>query len=169
MRAIMTDDDEILATIHASAGRRWMGVLSLYGLAGLLAYVAFAEPPALGWLLFTLVLAAASLWLADAMRRATTRGLELTRTELRDTDGQVLAPLSEIQSVDRGFFAFKPSNGFLIRTARKTGPRTWHPGVWWRMGRTIGVGGVTAASQSKFASEMISALLAERELQDNDQ
>jgi hypothetical protein len=41
----------------------------------------------------------------------------------------VLARIDEIASLDRGTFAFKPSNGFLLRLSRK-GTRVWRPGLW---------------------------------------
>ena len=157
------DPDEVLARIHAAPGRRWLGVISMLGLGGLLIYVALARPPELGWAVFLLVLGGASLMLAEKMRRSTMRVIELTRTELRDNTGDVIARVDDISNVDRGFFAFKPSNGFLLRTKTPAGPRVWHPGMWWRMGRQVGVGGVTPGSQTKFLTEILSALLAERD------
>lgn len=159
----MFDDQEVLATVSTSPGRRWMGVLSLYGLAILLIYVAFSQPPALVWQVFLLVMGGCAFWLADNLRRATTRTIELTREELRDSTGEVIARVADIQGVDRGFFAFKPSNGFLLRTSTPQGPRRWLPGMWWRLGRQIGVGGVTPGSQTKFLTEILAAMLAERD------
>jgi len=104
-----------------------------------------------------------ALWMADKMRRATAGAIELTATELRDSDGTVIARVEDIIGLDRGVFAFKPSNGFLLRTKPGTGgDRIWRPGLWWRIGRRIGVGGMTPGSQTKFMSEIISAMMAER-------
>jgi hypothetical protein len=157
------DPDEVLATIHASAPRRWLGVGTMTGLGVLLIYIALARPPALGWALFLIAIGAGSLWLASKMYTATSRVIELTRLELRDSTGAVIAPVAEIDNVDRGFFAFKPSNGFLLRTTRPTGPRVWLPGMWWRMGRQIGIGGVTPGAQTKYMTELLAALMAERD------
>lgn len=129
----------------------------------LLIYVAILQPPSLGWVVFLLALGTGSLMLADKMRRSTGRVIELTRTELRDSTGDVIAKVADIQNVDRGFFAFKPSNGFLMRTSVPAGPRAWHPGMWWRVGRQIGVGGVTPGSQTKFLTEVLVILIAERD------
>ena len=156
------DEPEVLATIVASPPRRWLGVLSINLLGGMLLYVAFAQPPAFGWQMFLLAMGAGSFWLGEAMRRSTQRTLELTRAELRDDTGQILARIDDIERVDRGIFAFKPSNGFLVRT-RRSGPRAWNPGLWWRMGRRIGVGGVTSAHQAKFMVEILTAMLLERD------
>ena len=76
----------------------------------LVLYVAVVSPPAPGWQVFLFVVGGGAIWMAERMRRATSRALELTRTELRDAGGAVLAPVDQIVSVDRGMFAFKPSN-----------------------------------------------------------
>jgi hypothetical protein len=153
--------DEVLATVKASTGRRWVGVAML-GLCGfLLIYIAFARPPALAWQLFLLVTGGAMLWLGEKMRRASERVLELTETELRDSTGLVLARVEDIISVDRGFFAFKPSHGFLLKT-KNPGTRVWLPGLWWRIGRRVGVGGVTPGRETRNMSEILAAMLAVR-------
>lgn len=154
-------NNEILAVVEVSAGRRWMGVIMLAGLGGLLIYVALVAPPELEWQIFLVAIGGLALWMAERMRRATEHRIELTETELRSSDGQVIALVDDIENVDRGVFAFKPSNGCLIRT-RSRGSRVWQPGLWWRMGRRIGVGGVTAAGQTKAMTEILSALLAQR-------
>lgn len=156
------DKDEVLATVRASNGRRFLGLVSLGILGVVLIYIAFAQPPAIGWQLFLLAVGGAALWVTDTMRRATAQSIVLTPTELRDTDGTVIARVEDIQSMDRGFFAFKPSNGFLLKT--KTGDgRVWRPGLWWRMGRRIGIGGMTPGNQTKFMSEILATMIAMRD------
>ena len=153
--------DEVLATVQASSPRRWAGVGMLGTVGAMVLYVALAAPPALGWQVFLFVIAGGAFWLAHRMWHATTDRIELTRAELRTGAGQVIANVEDIETVDRGVFAFKPSNGFLVRTTGK-GKNTWAPGLWWRLGHRVGVGGMTAAAETKFMSEMLSALLAER-------
>lgn len=160
-------EPEILAVIHSSMGRRILGIGSLYALSLMVIYVALTQPPALGWQLFLLVLGGGSIWIAEKMRRATGSALELTAQELRDTSGVLIARVEDMVSLDRGAFAFKPSNGFLIRLTSGDG-RTWRPGMWWRIGSRIGVGGMTPGPQTKFMAEMISAMIAQRELDLSD-
>ncbi|MGJ8615457.1 MAG: hypothetical protein ACSHWS_01375 [Sulfitobacter sp.] len=159
------DNQEVLAVVQASAGRRFLGLASLTGLGLMLLYIAFARSPDLVWQLFLIVVAAAALWCADAMRRGTASSVELTQNELRDADGSLIARVADIQSMDRGFFAFKPSNGFLIKT-KTPDTRVWRPGLWWRVGRRIGIGGMTPGHQTKFMSEILAAMMAERDPQD---
>ena len=157
------DADEVLAIAGASPGRRFLGLVSLAGLGLLLIYIALTQSPAPEWRLFLVVLGAVTLWLTDLMRRATASRIELTQTELRDSDGTRIALIAELDGMDRGFFAFKPSNGFLLHTKNKSG-NVWRPGMWWRIGRRIGVGGMTPAHQYKKMAEIIAVILSRREL-----
>jgi hypothetical protein len=156
------DENEVLATVRASNGRRVLGIVSLSALGILLIYIAFTQPPAFGWQIFLIATGCTAIWVGDAMRRATAGAVELTPLGLRDTDGTMIAAMEDIQAIDRGFFAFKPSNGFLIKT-QGAAPNQWRPGLWWRIGRRIGIGGMTPGHQTKYMSEIIATLLARRE------
>lgn len=155
-------ETEVLATVKASKGRRFLGIGLLGVLGVLVIYVAFVTPPTFGWQVFLIAVGVTALMVADAMRRSTAYVLELTRTELRDSGGIVIAEVANITGIDRGAFAFKPSNGFLLRLATP-GPRTWRTGLWWRFGRRVGVGGMTPGRQTKYMAEIIAVMLAERE------
>jgi hypothetical protein len=155
--------DEVLARITPSQPRRVLGVGMLVAVGVIAVYVALASPPTLTWVVFLIVTGVAALVLALQMWRATEYAIELTDTELRCTDGQLIAKVLDIEVVDAGFFAFKPSNGFLIRSA-VPGSRVWRPGLWWRMGRRIGVGGVTPGAQGKAMSQILASMIAMRTL-----
>jgi hypothetical protein len=153
---------EILATVQASAPRRWMGIGMLALLGGLLVYVSFATPPAtIGWQVFLLLLGAGSVYLAEKMRRATERVIQLTAAGLHDDTGALIASIDEIAAVSRGTFAVKPSNGFTLRL-KSGGMRAWQPGVYWRFGKRVGIGGVLPGPQTKIMAEMLEAQLAAR-------
>ena len=134
----------------------------MVALGALVLYIAAANPPAQPlWQLFLVGLGAAVLILAEAMRRASGRALHLTRAGLFDSEGREVARLGQIAEVERGTFAIKPSNGFTVKLTSPA-PRAWAPGVWWRLGRRVGVGGVTSPVQAKAMAEILTALLAER-------
>lgn len=155
-------ESEIIATVMPSSVRRYAGLLMLTILGGLLVYVALATPPAsILWRLFLLGLGGLVLWLVEKMRRATLVGVVLTAEGLHTTDGQLLVAVDQMVGVVRGSFSLKPSNGFSVLTKDRQA-RAWAPGLWWRFGKRVGVGGVTAASQAKFMSEVLAAMLAER-------
>ncbi|SMY08588.1 hypothetical protein [Flavimaricola marinus] len=156
------DENGVLLRLAPSAGRRVMAVATIYLLGALLIWMALAQPPALGWAVFLIALGAFILWAAERMRRATSMRLELTEEGLRDSSGRVLADWDEIAKVERGTFAFKPSNGFVLILKEK-GPGAWAPGLYWRIGRRVGVGGVTPMRETKFMGEQIALSLAQRQ------
>lgn len=154
--------DEILARVAVSTPRRWIGMGMLGALGGLLVWIALAQPPAdLGLRLFVLVFGGLVLWAADQMRRRSAAGLELTHEALRDSSGRVLVRLDQIEKVDRGALAFKPSNGFVLKL-RSPHPRQWVPGVWWCTGRRLGVGGVTVGPQTRMMAEILQSRISAR-------
>ncbi|WP_417720312.1 hypothetical protein [Salipiger sp.] len=156
-------DEDILATVGATGPRRLIGVGTLGGLGVLVLWLAIVEPPAaMGWRIFLIVVGVAALWGAQIMWRATAARLILTETELRDSTGEVLATIDNIARVDRSAFAMKPSNGFLI-LLKQPAPRVWRPGLWWRTGRRVAVGGVTAARDTKPMADAMTLLVARRD------
>ena len=152
------DENGIYAVVQASPVRRIFAYGVQFGLGALVIYTTLVQPPAVLWMIFMLVFGVLMLLQAERLRRATQLIIELTDTELRDSSGTVLARIDEIRSVERGVFAFKPSNGFTLVLNNKK-PRAWLPGLWWRFGRRVGVGGVTNAGQSKFMAERISMMV----------
>lgn len=150
--------DEVLATIGASKARRYMGVGMLGFIGGFAIYVALSAPPTLYWLLFLLAVGAGALWQAVRMWQATEHRIELTMEGLRCTDGTIIARMDDIEAVDRSIFAFKPSNGFLVKL-KQPADRAWKPGLWWRFGRQLGIGGVTPVSEGKAMADILKALL----------
>ena len=156
-------DDDILAVVDPRGPRRIIGISMLLALGGLVLYLAFVQPPAnLLWQAFLIGMGLVSLWFAYRMQEATTRKLFLTETALTDSDGTVLARVEDIVAVHRGAFAIKPSNGFTL-TLKNPAPREWQPGLWWRLGRRVAVGGVTPGSQARPMADIIAVMIARRE------
>lgn len=157
------NETNVQAQVAPSPGRRFLAVSMLVVLGTTMVYMTFTAPPvSVFWRLFLLVIGVAALFLADMLRRSTLLKIELTDEVLRDTSGRELCRLDNISAVERGAFAFKPSHGFLIRTKSPL-PKAWAPGLWWRFGRKIGVGGVTPSGQAKFMAELIALRLAKDE------
>lgn len=152
-------NDQVLARITPSVPRRFfaLGVLALLGF--LLVYLAFSMPSGSGLVSGMLVVfGVVALVLCAHMYRATGRSLILTQEELRDSDGTVIARLRDIERVDRGAFAFKPSNGFLLHLATPQA-RRWEPGLWWRLGRRVGVGGTISGAEGRNMADILSVTL----------
>ncbi|WP_172293570.1 hypothetical protein [Pseudoruegeria sp. HB172150] len=151
--------EEVLARVGPSPARRWLAVTILIVLGGLLVYLSVMSAEA-GLLVqgLLLVLGIGSVVMGDRIRKATETWVELTEDGLRDGHGRVLCRMDEIEGVERGAFAFKPSNGFLVRL-KTPGERAWQPGLWWRLGRRLGIGGVTPAAQAKVMADIIALRL----------
>lgn len=153
---------DILATINPSRPRRIVTLGILLSLGVLVILIAFLRPPPeFHWRIMLLLFGAVVIWFADVLRRATLNSLVLTRDHLRDSNGRLLVAVDDIVGIDRGVFAIKPSNGFMLKTATAIGA-AWAPGVWWRIGNRIGIGGVTPAGEAKSMAEIITVMLAQR-------
>lgn len=156
-------DDDILAVVDPRGPRRIIGITLLLVLGGLVLYLAFLQPPANPlWQVFLIGMGLISLWFAYRMQEATTRKLYLTEAALTDSDGTVLARVEDIVAVNRGAFAIKPSNGFIL-TLKNPAPRVWQPGLWWRLGRRVAVGGVTPGAQARPMADIIAVMIARRQ------
>jgi hypothetical protein len=116
----------------------------------------------LQWILVLVVIGIASGYAGYRMWQWSGRAIELTDDGLRMSDGTVLARLEDIHSVDRSFFAFKPSNGFLV-TLKTRYPTKWAPGLWWRIGKRIGIGGLTSGAEGKIMADTLATMIAERD------
>lgn len=160
------DENGVILRLEPSAGRRVLALGVLYLLGCLLVWLALARPPAIGWAAFLVAMGALALLAAEALRRATAHSVEMTIEGLRDTAGRTLALWEDIERVERGPFAFKPSNGFVL-VLRTAAPRGWAPGLWWRIGRRVGVGGVTPQRMGRFMAEQIAVELALRKVGDD--
>lgn len=156
----MTDSqktEEILSVLPPSQGRRWMGILVFLALGVVLLWLGLANSPSFGWRIAFVVGGVLALWGSDVLRRATDDEIILTREVLRTRSGRVLAHVDNVSKVERGAFAFKPSQGFLVRLKKPEG-RGWAPGLWWARGTFVGIGGVVSAGKSRAMAEILTAL-----------
>jgi hypothetical protein len=156
------DKDGIYAVVAASGIRRIIACFIVYALGALVVYISIIPPFKAVLTPLVLVLGLAILWVAEKLRRSTLTQIIMTDEAISDSNGLVLARIEDILAVDRGAFAMKPSNGFTLKLKSKQ-PRGWAPGLWWRLGNRVGVGGATAAGQSKFMAEQIALRIAGRE------
>lgn len=160
---MLTDPDSsgVYARVTTSPARRGLALLIIYGLGGLVCYLAFNSAATSGGVIVLLLIAVAAFWAAEAMRRGAQGELQLTETALIHSNGTVLAELDQIETVSRGAFAAKPSNGFTLKL-KEPAPRAWIPGFYWRTGRRVGVGGVVSAGAARFMAEQIAMQVAQR-------
>ncbi|PRY94713.1 hypothetical protein BCF33_0309 [Hasllibacter halocynthiae] len=156
-------DDDVILTAAPSPARRFLALGILGGLGALVLWMAAAAPDlSAGGRLVLGVLGLGALGMAGWLRAATRTRLVLTCEALSEEGGEILAPLAAISRSERGPFAAKPSAGFVLRLNRAVGPVAWRPGLWWRLGRRVGVGGVVAGAEARALSEAVAAAVAAR-------
>ncbi|MEL6792102.1 MAG: hypothetical protein AAFP78_01515, partial [Pseudomonadota bacterium] len=104
--------------------------------------------------MINLPIAAILLWFGYAMATAKATSVTFDGETLTDDAGVVICTLEDIHSVERGFALFKPSGGFaLLLKAEKE--RAWSPGLWWRIGQRVGIGGATPGRSSRNMADAI--------------
>ncbi|RPE72013.1 hypothetical protein EDD53_1150 [Pacificibacter maritimus] len=146
-----------LYRLSATIARRVSAVAILAVLGLLLLWILVSTPPAaVAGKAFLALMGGLALWGAARLWQATGVDILMTEDDLREENGRILCTMDQIERVERGTFAFKPSNGFVVVLKDKSA-RAWAPGLWWRMGRRIGVGGVTAAGAGKAMADVLAA------------
>lgn len=152
--------DETVATLGATPGRRLFAIAVLAILGIILLYTAATEPFTPVGRMALIGLGGFAIFGSERLRRVTLNPIRLTPTALYDGEDEVIFYIADVKTLDRGVLAFKPSNGFMVRLTTKQ-KRGWAPGVWWRLGRFVGVGGVTQSSDAKMMSELIAVMVAQ--------
>lgn len=161
----MTDtatDEQVLAVLRPSPPRRVIGVAILGLLGFMLIWFGFQHPT--DPILFSVILIAmgsVSIWLAWRMWVATSGSLILTDRVLKEEGGRILARVDDMRAIDRGVFAVKPAGGFTVVTASSEA-RSWAPGLWWRLGRRVGIGGVTHRHEGRYMAEVLAEVISAR-------
>lgn len=154
---------EILARLQIAPVRRWVGVtiLALIGVG--LIYSGLVYPPAallgrLAIFLLGFLMILQAYWNLQVRSGA----LVLKEDGLWVENGPQLAALDNIETVQVSAFSIKPSNGFAV-VLRSPARLKWVPGLYWCVGRRIGVGGATHPAQAKAMAELLSTLIMDRE------
>ena len=151
---------EPIAQLRASGFRRVFALFALGALGALLLYLAVTLSTGLGYRVLLIGMGALSVWACERMAR-TTRGVFALHEDGIYFNDALLAHVEEMESVDKGMFALKPTNGFSIILKEKA-PRVFVPGMYWRIGRRLGIGGVTEPGAAKFMADTLTAMIADR-------
>ena len=151
----MTDPD-----LSVPSWRRSVALATLSALVVLLTVQAAGRPIVAQAV--CLALAATFGWAAVALWRARENALSWSDAGLRDRSGALRIPVERIVAVDTGAVSLRPSQGFTLRLDRPL-PRGWSPGLWWSLGRTVGVGGLTERRATRALAQRVAERIAERD------
>lgn len=157
MSALDGPPGSTLTELRASPTRRFIGVGTIVALGVLLIWIGLSQDAPVLWRLLLGSIGLLALWCGYELYRATDGAILLRPEGLFTQDGTPLAELSDIDTIERGAFAFKPSNGFSVKL-RTGAPFAWSPGMYWRLGKRLGVGGVTSPGEAKAVAELLTAL-----------
>ncbi|MEM9049100.1 MAG: hypothetical protein AAGC92_10305 [Pseudomonadota bacterium] len=162
LQRLKPDAAGVIARLPCSPARRVLATMFLAFPGIVLLWLAVSRGEAsLLTTIITTVVGLAMVWGAWQVWTATQGGLVLTETGLYDQDGRTICPLREIERVESGILALKPSGGFVLHLANAA-PAGWVPGLWWRRGKRLGIGGSVNARMAKTMSEAIAMLVLRR-------
>jgi len=150
-------DETIKLVAPFVPARRWFGVFSL-GLPAFLIAALLVQGAITNVLSVILLLIVAAVFGSAAYRMATVpdAGIVFDGHSLSTEDGVLLAAIEDIAEVQTGIFAMRPSNGFTL-IMKKAGKMPTRPGIYWRQGRHMGVGGLLRAAEAKSIGKAIQA------------
>lgn len=150
-----------IARMEMSTPRFWLVVAALAALGAVIVWSALGGGTSI---LRTIIAAFGLVLIYASARLAITgrQGLVLTGETLTDTRGRELCRVADVARVDRSVLALRPSNGFMIHL-KSSAQRAWHPGLWWRFGRRVGVGGLTPAGQGRAMADLLAVLVKDKE------
>lgn len=155
-----------IAEIRRPEALRWLVLIAMAALAALLfmgGIGAWARAPMTTFVM--LPISGVLAWFAAALWRTRARAIRFDGETLTDDAGEVICTLDEIEEVNRGFILFKPTKGFVV-TLKAARPWGWSPGLWWRLGRRIGVGGSTPGRGARDMADAITGALAMRAMEE---
>ena len=138
--------------LEPTPARTATGIGVMVALAALLLRAALGQGPLSQAAM--IAVAVAALALALSLWRGRGDSLHWTAQGLVDGQGRVIAARHAIARVDRSPLSLKPSNGFNL-AMKGPQPRTWQPGLYWCLGRRIGIGGLTPPGVAKAMADRI--------------
>lgn len=156
-RCVMTE--RIISTLKPSPARRILASGASAGLGLVLLWLLVSQPGREPMLLIGLLtMSALCFGFAVVTWRATAKGLILTDDVLREDQGRVLFQLADVARIERSLLGWKPAGGFAVVTTTPK-PRAWVPGLWWRAGRRVMIGGATNGGEAKAMADLMQAEL----------
>ncbi|MGB0411441.1 MAG: hypothetical protein ACPGFA_07630 [Pikeienuella sp.] len=150
----LPDPRRSVVEVRRPAAARWIILIAILVLVGFFLSLAMRD----GDVMIGFLAIPAAL-VGMVVLRARSNVLRFDGETVSDDTGVVLCRIEDIEKLERGFAPLKPSSGFVIRTFHAQ-PAAWSPGLWWRFGRRIGVGGATSARAGRNMANAIELVRA---------
>ena len=99
-----------------------------------------------------------AFWFKRFLSQYSNVGFLINKMGLYDLHENLICRISDIQRVDSSPYTFKSANGFIIILKEKTSFQLV-PGLYWRLGRRISVGGLISKNESKLLSTAVANFL----------
>lgn len=131
--------DSAIVEVRRPATARWALLAAIAALTGIFLTLGLRDGAVIMG-----ILAIPTALAGIAVYRAKSMVVRFDGEAVFDDTGFVLCRIDQIVKVERGLGPLNPSSGFVIRTHEPQGSG-WSPGLWWRFGRRIGIGGATSA------------------------
>lgn len=134
---------------------RWIMLAAIVALFTMTLMAAIDLMPRATFPGLTLALFAAAIgWFGQALLFTKARAVIFEDGRLFDDTGTEICHIDEIAELEKGLHLFKPSSGFVLKLKTKQ-TLAWSPGLWWRVGHRVGVGGATPGRRAKAMADAI--------------
>ena len=107
-----------------------------------------------GEIFFLYMLAVGTFFFCYKLYKTTKHSIFLMKDCVVSSSGELLFEVSNINSIDNGIFSFKPSNGALVHL-KSPMKGAFRIGLWWRAGRSVGIGGCTRRAEVNHMVDLI--------------
>ena len=138
--------------------------LVIFGLLLFLCYTISKIEEDLTLLDFLLIPTIIFLWLCfrKFLKRYSKVGFLINQSGLFNLDGSVICEIGDIERIDVSPYTFKSANGFIVILKTKSSFKSI-PGLYWRLGKRISIGGLVSKNESKFLSQTLLGFFHETE------
>ena len=100
------------------------------------------------------------LWFIRFLKRYSKIGFLINQSGLFNIDGSVICEIDDIERIDVSPYTFKSANGFIVILKTKSSFKSI-PGLYWRLGKRLSIGGLVSKNESKFLSQTLLSFFEE--------
>ncbi len=101
------------------------------------------------------------VWLRKFLNHYSKIGFLINKVGLFDLNENIICKIDDIKRIDASPYTFKSANGFLILLDTKSSFKSI-PGLYWRYGHRISIGGLVSKHESKYLAGILSDLVTNK-------